>query len=68
MAEELREAGNTVGHNGDARTNNLSDDISDYSNRDLYEFDWLDADANMMITNDSVGSDDVQIQWDKNHD
>eukprot|EP00957_Ditylum_brightwellii_P079398 6037289-Ditylum_brightwellii.AAC.1 len=41
---------------------------SDNGKRDLHEFDWLDADDDMMINNNSVDFDDVQIQWDRNHD
>ena len=68
LAEELRATGNTVGHNGDARTNNLTDDTSDDDNRDPHEFDWLDADDDMMVNDNNGDDEEVQIQWDRNHD
>eukprot|EP00957_Ditylum_brightwellii_P112556 8580425-Ditylum_brightwellii.AAC.1 len=64
----MRAIGNTVGHNGDARTNNLTDNTSADGNRDSHEFDWLDVDDDMMVNNNNGGSDDLQIQWDRIHD
>eukprot|EP00957_Ditylum_brightwellii_P028146 2125265-Ditylum_brightwellii.AAC.1 len=52
-AEELKANGNTVGHNGDVKTNNLTDDTSGDGNRDPQEFDWLDVDEDMMVNNNN---------------
>eukprot|EP00957_Ditylum_brightwellii_P083582 6353096-Ditylum_brightwellii.AAC.1 len=64
----MRATGNTVGHNGDARTNSLTDDTSDDGSRDPHKFDWLDADEDMMVNDNNRDDEEVQIQWDRNHD
>eukprot|EP00957_Ditylum_brightwellii_P044939 3408183-Ditylum_brightwellii.AAC.1 len=68
LAEELTATGNTVGHNGDTRTNNIADDTSDDGNRDSHDFDWLDTNDDMMVNNNNGGEEEMQIQWDRNHD
>eukprot|EP00957_Ditylum_brightwellii_P208553 15358003-Ditylum_brightwellii.AAC.1 len=50
LTEALKATKNTVGHNGGAKTNSLTDDTSD------------------IVNNNNGDSDDVQIQWDRNHD
>eukprot|EP00957_Ditylum_brightwellii_P055675 4218027-Ditylum_brightwellii.AAC.1 len=46
----------------------LLNDTSDDGNRDSHEFDWLVADDGMMVNNNNGDSEDMQIQWDRNHD
>eukprot|EP00957_Ditylum_brightwellii_P098846 7530326-Ditylum_brightwellii.AAC.1 len=53
LAEELRATGNNAEHNGDSRTNNFTDDTFGDGNRDPHEFDWLDADEDMMVNNNN---------------
>eukprot|EP00957_Ditylum_brightwellii_P186948 14237042-Ditylum_brightwellii.AAC.1 len=59
--------GNTLGHNGDARTNILTDDTSDDSNKNSHKLDWLDAADDMIVNNSNGDEEEVHIQWDRNH-
>eukprot|EP00957_Ditylum_brightwellii_P054153 4101641-Ditylum_brightwellii.AAC.1 len=68
LAEELRATGNTVRHNGNARTNNLTNDTSDNGNRDPHEFDGFNADGDIMFNDNNGDDEEVKIQWDRNHD
>eukprot|EP00957_Ditylum_brightwellii_P017802 1339969-Ditylum_brightwellii.AAC.1 len=53
LAEESRTTGDTVQHNADASTNNLTDDTSG----------WLDADEDIMVNNSIGDEEEVHIQW-----